>query len=180
MNNKPRHTNYHDVTTSVACIPSDSYCGSLDWPQTAVLPLCKPHSEALPEDYSSTCICCESLSAIFDTKSAQAAIIWYDMFYAILQFKMATPSGQPLKRSRLTPAFSVTDSDAVSILYNAQEIYFGKSMSTKISEWFKIISKTQHPSRVHGCDTIINSCLPYGSWCCNLCQKNILRHVQCV
>ena len=68
------------------------------------------------------------------------------MFYAILQFKMATPSGPPLKRSRLTPAFSVTDSDAASILHDAQEISFPweESMPTKISEWFNIISKAHN------------------------------------
>ena len=59
---------------------------------------------------------------------------------------MATPSGPPLKRSRLTPAFSVTDSDAESILHNAQEISFPweESMPIKISEWFDIISKAHN------------------------------------
>ena len=68
------------------------------------------------------------------------------MFYAILQFKMATPSGPPLKRFRLTLAFSVTDSDAASILHDAQEISFPweESMPTKISEWFNIISKAHN------------------------------------
>lgn len=58
---------------------------------------------------------------------------------------MASPSGPPLKRPRFISS-TMTESDARSILREAQEVAFPwtESMPGKISEWFNIISKAHN------------------------------------